>query len=217
MAKIEKNFVSVVALGSQNPQILNEDFLKVNKIIPSEQSIFEKKTNFISTPILTTIAFGSVEIIVEERRFQIRHTNLPSWTETPIFDIVIKYYDVLKFTPVETAGFNFNCKIVFDSLEEANNFHKILLPDTSKIKEIISEDVDVGMKLLYSYKDNGRVLLTIERLIHEKSERVLNFNYEFSCLKDGQTKWSIFKERLSKVDQLTQYFSDITGRLLEII
>ena len=42
MAEINKNFISFVALGRPNPQILNVDFLKDNKIVPVDEPPFDK-------------------------------------------------------------------------------------------------------------------------------------------------------------------------------
>ena len=118
MANIQKNFASVIALGSQNPQILNGDFLKINKIIPADQAPFDKTPKFISTPPFASIAFGPVEILVEEQRFQIREAGLADFKETHIFDIALKYYEVLKYTPVRTVGINLNCQVDFENVEE---------------------------------------------------------------------------------------------------
>lgn len=218
MANIQKYFASVVALGSQNPQILNEDFLKINKIIPSDQSPFDKKTSFLSTPPFATIAFGSIEILVEEQRFQIREAGLLNWNETHIFDIAIDYYKILKYTPVKTVGLNLNCQIDFENIEEADKFQKLLLPEKSNIIEIISEDnIDISLRLRYPHMDNGQVLLTIDRSSPDKLQRQLSFNYEFDCLKDGKTEWSIFVAELSNVNKLSDYFSGIIDKLLETI
>ena len=214
MADIQKNFASVVAIGSQNPQILNEPFLKINKIIPADQAPFDKCTNFVSTPPFATIGFGPVEIIVEEQRFQIREAGLSDWN-TSIFNIVMNYYKILEYTPVTTVGLNLNCQIGFENIEESEGFQKLLLPEKSKIVEIISKDsVDVSIRLRYPHTDNGRVLMTIDRTIPDKLQRNLNFNYEFNCFKDGQTDWPMFKTELSNVNNIADYFSDIIDKLL---
>ena len=139
MADVQKNFASIVALGSQNPQILNVDFLKINKIIPADQTPFEKCTKFVSTPPFVIIGFGPIEILVEEQRLQIREASLSDWN-TSIFNIILNYYKVLKYTPVKTFGLNLICKIGFENVEESEAFQKLLLPEKSKIVEIIAED-----------------------------------------------------------------------------
>ncbi len=219
MANIQKNFASVVALGSQNPQILNEDFLKNNKILPSDQPPFDEKTSFICTPPFTSISFGSVEILVEEQRFQIREAGLTNWSESHIFGIAINYYKILKYTPVKTVGLNLNCQIDFENIEEADKFQKLLLPEESKILEIISENnVDIALKLRYPNTDNGQIQLTVDMPGHDTLQRQLNFNYEFNCLlKEGQTDWSVFEAELSNVNKLSDYFTGITKKLLEAI
>ncbi len=215
MATIQKNFASVVALGDQNPSILNIDFLKNNKIISVDHSPFDQKPNFISTPPFATIGFGPVEIQVEEQRLQVREAGLSDWN-TSIFNIAMNYYKVLKYTPVKTVGLNLNCQIDFENAEESEVFQKLLLPEKSKIVEIISKDnVDVSIRLRYPHTDCGKVLLTIDRSSPNKLQRQLNFNYEFNCLKDGQTDWSMVETELSNIKNISDYFSDIIDKLLE--
>lgn len=217
MANIQKNFASIIALGGQNPQILNEDFLKINKIIPA-QAPFDKKTNFISTPPFATIAFGPIEFLVEEQRFQIREAGLADWNETQIFDITIEYYKVLKYTPVKAVGINLNCQVDFENVEESIKFQKLLFPEKSKILEIISKDnIDISMRLRYPYSDNGRVLLTIDRSSQDNLQRQLSFNYEFDCIEGKETNWKMVQTELSHVNNIADYFSSIIDKLLEAI
>jgi len=216
MANIQKNFASVIALGSQNPQILNEDFLRINKIIPFDQPPYDKKTNFVSTLPFTTIAFGPVEIIVEEQRFQIRQAGLSDWDKTSIFDILINYFKVLEYTPVKTIGINLNCRIDFESIEESEKFQKLLLPEKSKIVEIISkDDIEIGLRLRYPFADKRQALLTVDRANQDALQRQLSFNYEFNCFKDGQTDWFLVETELSNVNKLSDYVSDLIDKLLE--
>lgn len=218
MANINKNFASLVAIGSQNPQILNEDFLKINGIIPADRPPFERKTKFISTPPFATIEFGPVSIIVEEQRFQIREVDLSDWKHSHVFNIATKYYEILKYTPIKTAGINLNSQIDFDSIEESEKFQNLLMPKTAKVIEIISkEDVDVSLRLRYPHLHNGRVLLTIEGVTLDKLHRQLNFNYEFECLEDNQTNWPKFKAELNNLNQLIKYFNSVLERFQEAI
>ena len=218
MANIQKNFASVVALGSQNPQILNEDFLKINKIIPTDQATFEKRTNFISTPPFATIAFGSVQIIVEEQRFQIREAGLSDWEKSCIFDIAKEYYKVLEYTPVTTVGINLNAQASFENSEEASNLQKLFMPVTSSISKIIAKkNTDVSTIIRYPYSDSGRAMLTIDKSTPDGLNRLLSFNYEFVCPSENQAKWSKFNDELEKIGELSGYFSSILNDLLKEI
>jgi hypothetical protein len=218
MANIQKNLASVVALGSQNPQILNEDFLKNNKIIPVGQTIFDKVTNFISTPPFATIAFGSVEIVVEEQRFQIREVGLSDWEESCIFDIAKEYYKVLVYTPITTVGINLNAQISFENSEEASSFQKLLMPETGSINEIIAKkNADVSTIIRYPYSDNGQAMLTVDKSTPDGLNRPLSFNYEFVCPAENQAKWSKFNGELEKIEELSDYFSSILKDLLKEI
>lgn len=217
MASIQKNFASLVALGSQNTQIINEEFLKNNEIIPRDSEPFNKQTDFLSTPPFSTIQFGPVEILVEEHKFQIREKGLTTWDETQIFDIAKKYYGVLKYTPIKVVGLNFHCLLTFDNSEEADSFHKLLLPNTSQILQVIPDsDIDISLKLHYPH-DTGRVLFSIEKLNPDSLQRQLCLNYEFDCFKDGKTEWGTFNSKISQRNEIEEYFAGIVNRLLGVI
>ena len=124
----------------------------------------------------------------------------------------------MKYTPVRTVGINLNCQVDFENVEESIKFQKLLFPEKSKVLEIISEDnIDISMRLRYPHSDNGRVLLTIDRSSQDKLQRQLSCNYEFDCIEGKETNWKKVETELSNVNNISDYFSDIIGKLLEAV
>jgi hypothetical protein len=185
MVQSIKNHISVVALGRQNPQILNPDFLEKYSILPNKEpfSSFYKKegqhfTEFISTPPFTHLVIKNVDFVVDEQRMQIKQVGIDNWTNSSVFDILIKYYKTLPHTPLQVVGVNLNYKIIFDNSSESEKFQKILFSQDHPIARLIKSDsIDTGMELAYSRKDKGRMKIIIGKL--QDNFRIVNFNYEF--------------------------------------
>jgi len=223
MANQSKNFISIVALGGQNPQILNVDFLKDNKIIPIDEAPFDQLfrqekpvKKYISLPGLANLVLGNIELVIDEGRFQVRETAISEWIDTKIIDIAKRYFEVLSYTPLKMIGLNFNSTIVFDTPEEAENCQQLCLPKDSKLAKIISRDninISASSVLRYPYGDDGgRIMLTIKQPNKENNRRIVNSNYEFDF-----TDWTNFGSELNKISEIADYADGIVEQLLKAI
>ena len=103
MASQTKNFISFVALGRPNPQILNIDFLRNNRILPRENEPNNKNSEqeknvkkFVSVPGYANLVLENIEFIVDEGRFQITERSISEWNETKILQIAKRYFKVLR-------------------------------------------------------------------------------------------------------------------------
>jgi len=218
MAHVKSNFSSVVAIGGQNPQILNVDFLKCNNIIPVDKPPFAELLTkekpfqaFVSTPPFARLVMNNYEFIVDERRFQVKDNNPENWTNTLIYEIAINYYTLLQHTPVKAIGLNFNSRIIFENDDESAKFQKILLADDSTIVNIIGQcECSSALDLRFPYNDN-RVDLTLGHLTKNKC-RVVNFNYEFDFENLEQ-----LNNEFAKANELSGYFDQLLNSLLEAI
>jgi len=219
MASQNKNFISLVALGGQNPQILNLDFLTKEKIIPVDKAPFDALLKqekplkkFVSVPGLTNLIIGDIEFVVDEQRFQIRDRVISEWTETTILNIASKYFKVLHYTPLKIVGINLNSTIAFSSEEEARSCQELCLPRDSRLVSIVSNDnISASLALRYPYDEGGRITLTIEQPNKEKDKRVVNLNYEFDL---ATQDWSKLNDELSKFPDIAKYADSIFDRLL---
>lgn len=224
MAERSKNFISFVALGGLNPQILNIDFLKNSKILPldldrepssrpSGQQATVKK--FVSVPGLANLVLeNNIEFIVDERRFQITEKGISEWTETKVLDIAQNYFEVLPYTPLKLVGVNLNSTVTFDGSEEDRKFQGLFLPSNTPIVNTISKDnITASIILRYPYSVQGdRITLTLEQPNKENSKRIVNFNYEFDFV-----DWGNFRRRLAKLSEIADYSDSILGQLLKAI
>lgn len=188
MPKFSGNLFSIVFLGRQNPQILNHDFLINHDILPTEiepfKSVLENEekpfSDHISTPVLTSISYGNISIVVEENRFQIRDTELKEVEKSPIIDITRKYFgEKLRFTPLSLGGINFAGVIEFNDKKDEESFDLNLGIDRERLKKITeSDDIRLASKFSFPWED-GLVEIQINKSKYESQPSTFNFNYEF--------------------------------------
>ena len=136
MPNFKETLFSIVFIGRFNPQILNHDFLVNNKILPEKEepfkALFAKEDNkpfteFMSTPVLTTIKYDSINIVIEESRFQIQDLNNTDPSTSPIVSITKKYFgEILKYTPISAGGINLNGIITFTDADDEQRFNETI-------------------------------------------------------------------------------------------
>lgn len=117
----------VVISESNNPQILNPDFLKNNEIVPND---WVPSSVIVTQPLSQIVFSNGVSITVEEKRMQVK-TDSPNeieWRDV-IPAIAIKYLNVLQHVHYNAVGMN----MVF--ARPAN--------DDSNLKEMLVRDMIV--------------------------------------------------------------------------
>ncbi len=219
MGNVQKNYINLVAIGGQNPQILNLDFLKSNKILPVDEEPFRSilsqakpQIEFVSVPGFVRLVVGNIEFIVNADRFQIKEAAISKWAETKIVKISEKYFEILRYTPLKIVGFNLNSTIIFDNTEMSQNFQNLFLPQNAPILKIINKgEIAAGVVLRYPYSAGGeRFTIALEQQGKVDNKRTINFNYEFDF-----TDWPKFKSELVKVAEIEAYADSIIGQLMK--
>lgn len=208
MPKFEGNFFSIIFLGKQNPQILNHDFLIKNQVLPVNDEPFKTQfskvdsnpfTEFVSTPVLTSLKYGPISITVEENRFQIMDFRFEKILTSPIITIVKKYFgEILRFTPFVLGGINFNGVIIFDDKKDEELFDTQLGIERNKVINIFGvDDIRIGFSLSYPW-NKGVVEFNLPKIKDRSKPGGINFNYEF--------KYDDIDNFLGKLDDLTIVF-----------
>ncbi len=190
MPTFKGNFFSIIFLGRQNPQILNHEFLINNNVLPENEepfkTLFSREntnpfTEFVSTPVITSLKYGPISIIVEENRFQIMDSRFEKPLSSPIINITKKYFgDILRFTPFILGGINFNGIIKFDDIKEEETFDKQLGIEREKVINIFGiDDIRIGFSLSYPL-NKGTIEINLPKIKDRSKPGGINFNYEFN-------------------------------------
>jgi hypothetical protein len=186
LAKLTKSFLSLVAVGSQNPQILNIDFLKQNKILPLDDPTFNEfikdkpPTEFVSLPGFSKMVLNNIEFHIDVKRFQIRDNAVSDWLSTRILPIAVKYFEILPHTPLSAIGLNFNFTMDFESESEEQKLIQALIPHNKVVSNLISSDkVDANCSFIYHCPEIGAQLtISIQNSINVDHQRILNMNFQ---------------------------------------
>lgn len=181
--EIKNNFISIVTLGHFNPAILNKDFLEENNILK-----FEEDPKITLTPIVCTVDYKNLKIIVDLERFQVVENNIQDFESNLILNFVYNYLDVLKYTPINIMGINFNFIINVGDLNKIYNSEickKIngLFKAKScifSVTKLIENDVETIKRINFSFDllDSKSLNILIENI--EKNSSVVNFNFEIN-------------------------------------
>lgn len=191
------NFQSVVAIGSFNPSILSPKFLAENKIfMPVEAPVGRR------TPVITEVKIGNVQFLMELEKFQIVETEISNFENVHLLDILIKYLDILKYTPLIAAGLNFNYIITDIDLNKLCTGLKTGAKIKSNlgldINEITVESKIIGGKFkckalstISSFK-NG--IKNAARIEFSDDRLLINNNFEISGLQNDRNRISILRQ-----------------------
>ena len=196
MPTFKGNFFSIIFLGRQNPQILNHEFLINNNVLPENEepfkTLFSREntnpfTEFVSTPVITSLKYGPISIIVEENRFQIMDSRFEKPLSSPIIYITKKYFgDILRFTPFILGGINFNGIIKFDDIKEEETFDKQLGIEREKVINIFGiDDIRIGFSLSYPW-NKGTIEINLPKIKDRSKPGGINLNYEFNYVNVDQ-------------------------------
>lgn len=218
MPNFKGQFFSIVLIGRHNPQILNHDFLINNEILPVKdepfKSILTKEdskpfTEFISTPVLATIMYGSISIVIEENRYQIKDGNYGDPTSSSIIQITRRYFgEVLKYTPLTLGGINLNGIITFiDEKDEQRFDEKLGINRKHLCAYADTIDVRFGMNFSFPWLE-GIVNVQIPKLRELPLSCTINLNYEFK-----HDNMKSFLVNLDKVEKIHGKFMELLQSL----
>lgn len=175
--EIKNNFISIVVIGHFNPVILSKDFLEENNIIKFKE---EPKVKF--TPIVCAIDYRNLKIIVDLERFQIVENNIEDFESNSILSFVYNYLEVLKYTPINIIGVNFNFNINIGNLNEIYS---------SKMHKKINESFNAKS-----------CIFSLTKLIEDNKETIKKINFGFNLLKSRSINILVekVKENLSIIN-----------------
>jgi hypothetical protein len=221
MPTFKLNFFSIVLVGRQNPQILNHDFLINNQVIPISKEPFKtliKKsskdnppfTQYLSTPVVTQLAYNWISIIVQESRFQIIDNKVSAPSKSPIISFTKKYFgEILRYTPFQLGGLNFNGELKFSNKSDENNFDKMLGINIEKFKSNfnIKNQIQFESKINFPL-DNGQGQINVSKPKKMQNIGIANFNFEF-----GYEDIDSFMTRLDEAERFFEFFKEMLVKL----
>ncbi len=216
-------FASIVLLGKHNPQILSHDFLVGHNILPHDSDPFRDLlsgdvssatspfTEFVSTPVISSIRYDTVSIVMDPTRFQITDRGYFDHPENSVIVEITKRFfgQVLKYTPVHTCGVNVNGRITFNSPEEECLFDARLGIDRNRVETLApkAESLRIGMTVRFGVDDQTVELqVSKPRDVTESCDVNLNIESKTDSIEQAL-------ERVAELDELHHSVTDLLKKL----
>jgi len=117
--KLKLETVSAVIVSkSNNPRILNQDFLERNDIVPIGLQVKQ----VIVTPPFSLVEYEGISVQMEENKLSITAKNIPSldWNQL-LPKVTIRLLDVLPHVSYKAVGLNFSFYTEVATGEDAEN------------------------------------------------------------------------------------------------
>jgi len=215
--KIHNNYVSIVVLGNFNPSILTPNFMINYCDFPKGIELKRGDT----TVVVSSLDYGDIAFIAELERFQAIERNIEDTRNIRILKYLINYFEILKYTPINILGVNFNTTIekvkqaVFNTLDKSDkikDFFDIEELNYSKTINLgVASTTNLSWKLTYNTADGYKTRTVINL---KNNNLIINKNFEIKVNRgenirdiiilkeysDFEKKYSSFLKFLTKGD-----------------
>jgi hypothetical protein len=211
--KYENKLTVVVVLGKMNPAILSHDFLKQNKILPTE--LCDQTPKPMITPVLSLVEYDKkLTIVVEQERFVVQ--SLAEEGPSFIPGLVTAYFKTLPFTPLSSVGVNFQGKALFADATELGRLKSHLTPGGHEAAAITRQKTtEWGVRFKFP-KDIFTVSLSFDWIKADQTDIPdipVSINYHRD-LAEGEQRHTQLKEA---VDQMSNLLDDFKGFLAQLV
>lgn len=192
----------VVAANTNNPTILNPDFLRTEKIIPEG---WELKSPPITTLPYSRINYSNrVSIVSEPEKFQVVDAGNRDPLQSEIVEIVRNYLTKVPHVPYSSVGVNFQGIIAVS--EETFLMDQFLKDGPWNAGNQLK---NIGLRFAYPL-ENGQVTISLDKLISAEEEHVVLANANFHRAISSESKKKSptqIKDHLKKVNKYWSTFN----------
>lgn len=200
--KTTNNFINIVAIGHFNPAILTPTFLITKCDFPKDKELIKRQT----LPVVSKLDYNDISFITELDRFQISENNVENADDIKIINYFINYFSVLKYTPINIAGINFNYNIseysesIFETLNDIDIINDFCAADNLIFhnRTIIKGKVrkSTFWEITYLVNDGYKIQYKIER---DNSNIKVNCNYEIGDIKGISVEEIVIVKKFSEI------------------
>jgi hypothetical protein len=166
----------------------------------------------LSTPLVTTLVYDWISIIIEQERYQIKDTNFGVPSQSPIISITRSYFGkLLRYTPFRLGGTNFGGEITFLDKDDERDFDERLGIDSQKFEtylNIVGARFSTRIKFPCDRNQEDEIELRVDKPEKSSAIGILNFNCEF-LYEDIDS----FVKKLDEVNRVYKKFKQILKKL----
>lgn len=208
------DFSIVVTANSNNPTILNKDFLQSNKIIPKSWTV---KGQHICTPPISQIEFEEgIKIISQLDKVIFLEKELGDWpNKINIPKIAQKYIETLPHVQYLAVGINLKNTYEFQNIIKARDYiiKKFIKEGPWLTKE--DDPIKTGVNLQLPLSKNHRLNLSIQDIDKPDTKKgVVLISYNFHTdiiLKRQKDKINKIIEEINNWKECNKKFNEINN------
>lgn len=132
----------VILAMNYNPSIVSKEWLYERNIVR------ETVTNFVHTPPLSVVETDRISFVLDENRLQISLKSITTDGIESLPKIAGDFVSSLPETPFVAVGFNYSYSIP----KKTSRLKTLFSLDDAKLKELFSENYDVGLIVSFPFK-----------------------------------------------------------------
>jgi hypothetical protein len=187
----------VVLANKHNPSIATKDWLQARGVVDA------KPDEFVHTPVLSVLKYGSLEIVVDEQRLVLAQTGEDlSPAGSPVIEVARKYVEALPETPYTAAGLNIHGLVPMGGAAEASGALKDRFLSPRAFAPDGCEPADMLMGITFRFPLKGAVCTFDLKPVSDNIEAKLNYHVEGGGL-DGVLKV------LAGIEETQNVYSDL--------
>jgi len=183
----------VILARNYNPSIVSKGWLYEKNVI------IEPVGNFAHTPIFSSIETDRVSLVLTEDRLQISLRNITPENVEALPRIAAAFVSCLQETPYVAVGFNYHYRI----LKADSKLEALLSPDDSKLKELFSEDYEIGEQVFFKFKEfTVRMSAAPSRGETERLAIDFNFHSDAPSAKEVEERLELYAKTMEKAQEI---------------
>jgi len=163
--------VNIVVLArNYNPSIVSKEWLFQKNIVK------DTVTNFAHTPPFSLVETERFSFVLDENRLQVSLKTITPEGIEGLPKIAADFVSCLPETPFVAVGFNYS----FYMSKESTRLETLFSPNDAKLKELFSEDYEIGSMVSFRFKEFV-VTMSTPPPKGETTKMTISFNFHSDC------------------------------------
>ena len=189
----------VILARNYNPSIVSKEWLYEKNIVR------ETVTNFVHTPPLSVVETERISFVLDENRLQISLKSITTESIESLPKIAACLVSCLPETPFIAVGFNYSYNIP----KETSSLKTLFALDDTKLKELFSENCEVGLIVSFSFKA-FTVRMTAPPIRGEitRTTMDLNFHSDSRGAVEVKKRLKLHPETIEKTEEILRGLSE---------
>ena len=188
----------VILARNYNPSIVSKEWLYEKNIVR------EAVTNFVHTPPLSLVETERISFVLNESRLQISLKSVTPENIEILPRIATSFVSCLPETPFTSIGLNY----IYYVPKESSRVKTLFALDDTKLKEVFSENCEVGVIVSFPFKE-FIVRMSTPPSRGGAARVTIDFNFHSDCREVEQVKerLKLHSQTMEKAEEILRGLS----------